>query len=263
MFQRQHLHQNLLEAVREALNGSVPSTVRIPVESDMTDQNENHTIVKKLLIERSNDFQSILLPEKVKRYEEIFRLNEAGYSFRKIERELHCSRNTIKKYLNSDMHSVCTPTLSCGADKFHDHIVRSLSNGICRSALYRELQDLGLTCGKTAAYDYFNRIAELYGIELTPLESCTEEQKVLRKKIKKFVYVSRKKIFDYIWFDEILDIAPQHFEYLLDSYPIIYALKVCIREFRMIFEKGYQSLLYSFINKNSFLFLYIYYIIKI
>ncbi|SEL42337.1 transposase, partial [Ruminococcus albus] len=35
------------------------------------------------------------------------------------------------------------------------------------------------------------------------------------------------------------------------KYPIIISLKVCIREFREIFDKGYQALLYSFIDKYS------------
>ena len=147
------------------------------------------------------------------------------------------------------MISVCSSTLFSGVDKYHDQIVRSLSEGKCRSMLYRELQAIGLTCGKTAAYDYFNLVAKRYNIELTPLESCSTEQKELRKKIQKYIYISRKNIFDYLWYDEKLDIEPQFFEYLLNKYPIIIPLKICIREFRMIFEKGYQSLLYSFINK--------------
>lgn len=115
--------------------------------------------------------------------------------------------------------------------------------------LYRELQAIGLNCGKTAAYDYFNLVAKRYNIELAPLESCSSEQKELRKKIQKYIYISRKKIFDYLWLDTKLDIEPKHFEYLLNKYPIIILLKICIREFRMIFEKEYQSLLYCFINK--------------
>ena len=144
---------------------------------------------------------------------------------------------------------MCSSTLFSGIDKYHDQIVRSLSEGKCRSVLYRELQAIGLTCGKTAAYEYFNLVAKRYNIELTPLESCSSEQKQLRKKIQKYIYISRKKIFDYLWYDEKLDIEPQYFEYLLNRYPIIITLKICIREFRMIFEKGYQSLLYCFINK--------------
>lgn len=147
------------------------------------------------------------------------------------------------------MISVCSSTLFSGVDKYHDQIVRALSEGKRRSVLYRELQAIGLTCGKTAAYDYFNLVAKLYDIELIPLENCSPKQKQLRKNIQKHIYISRKKIFDYLWFDEKLDIEPEYFEYLLNKYPIIISLKICIREFRVIFEKEYQSLLYSFINK--------------
>ena len=180
---RFHLHQNLLEAVRGALTGSVPPTVKIPVN---TEKSEDETVKKTpdwcwwayhIQVGR-------LSPEKVKLYEEIHSLHDAGYSFRKIEKELHCSRNTIHKYLNGDMISVCSSTLFSGVDKYHDQIVRSLSEGKCRSVLYRELQAIGLTCGKTAAYDYFNLVAKHCNIELTPLESCSPEQKQLRKSIQ-------------------------------------------------------------------------------
>lgn len=141
--------------------------------------------------------------------------------------------------------------MTSGIDKYHDHIVKELSAGKCRSILYRELKEMGMSCKRTAAYDYFNRIVKLYNIELTPLESCTPKQKQLRKNIRKYVYVSRKKIFDYLWFGDKLEITPKHFEYMLKKYPVIIKLKMCIQEFRIIFEKSYQALLYSFIDKYN------------
>lgn len=176
-------------------------------------------------------------------------LHEAGYSIRRIEKVLKCSHRTIRKYLNSDKESICSTILTSGVDNYHDVIVKSLSEGMCRSELYRKLQEIGLKCGKTAAYDYFNKIARLYNIELTPLESCTQEQKQKRKNIKNYIYISRKKIFDYLWFDTNLEIEKEYFDYLLKEYPIITTLKVLIRNFRMIFEKQQHSFLYSFINK--------------
>ena len=67
---------------------------------------------------------------------------------------------------------------------------------------------MGLICGKTAAYDYFNQIANIYNIELTPLEDCSSEQKQIRKNIGKNIHLSRKKIFDYLWKDIKPDIKP-------------------------------------------------------
>lgn len=120
---------------------------------------------------------SVLIPEKVELYEEIHRMHNAGYSLRRIEKELNCSRNTIRKYIHGDIVSICSPTFMSGVDKYHNHIVRELLAGKCRSVLYRELLTMRLTCKRTAAYDYFNRIVKLYNIELTPLESCTPEQR--------------------------------------------------------------------------------------
>jgi len=181
-------------------------------------------------------------------YNDIHNLHEAGYSLRKIEKELHCSRRTIKTYLNGDINSVCVNQHRSCVELFHDEVVKSLSDGICRSELYKSLQSKGLTCGRTAAYEYFNRVAKQYHIELTPLEGCTPKQKQLRKDIKKYVCISRKKIFDYLWMDKNPELEDKHFEYLIREYPVIMKLKICIREFRDTFEKERIPLLYCFIE---------------
>ncbi len=160
---RFHLHQNLLEAIRGALYGSVPATVKIPVNADDPEFEEEYKDVKKLFSNNDEVSQvTVLIPEKVELYEEIHRMHNAGYSLRKIEKELNCSRNTMRKYIHSDIVSICSSTLMSGVDKYHNHIVRELSAGKCRSVLYRELLAIVLTCKKTAAYDYFNRIVKLY-----------------------------------------------------------------------------------------------------
>ncbi len=191
----------------------------------------------------------LLSPEKIKLYNDINKFHAAGYSQRKIERELHCSRNTIKKYLNSDMDSVCSIQLRSCVNEFQDEVISCLSEGMCRSKLYKKLRNMGLICGKTAAYDYFNQIAKIYNIELTPLEDCSPEQKQIRKNIGKSIHLSRKMIFDYLWMDIKPDIKPEQFEYLIEQYPIIIKLKVCILEFRQIFEKKSLPFLYCFIEK--------------
>ena len=107
---------------------------------------------------------------------------------------------------------------------------------------------MGLICGKTAAYDYFNQIAEICGIELVPLEDCSPKQKQIRKNIMKYIHLSRKKILEYLWMDIRPDIEPEQFEYLLKKYPFIIKLKVCIYEFRKIFENKSLTSLYCFIE---------------
>lgn len=49
---RFHLHQNLLEAVRGALNGNIPSNIKIPIETDPSKHDEEEASVKKTLRER-------------------------------------------------------------------------------------------------------------------------------------------------------------------------------------------------------------------
>ena len=44
---RFHLHQNLLEAVRGSLNGNIPATVKIPVDTNESDYDEDKQDVKK------------------------------------------------------------------------------------------------------------------------------------------------------------------------------------------------------------------------
>ena len=86
---------------------------------------------------------TVLIPEKVELYEEIHRMHNAGYSLRKIKKELNCSRNTIRKYIHGDIVSICSPTLMSGVNKYHNHIVRELSAGKCRRGIFYALFSQG------------------------------------------------------------------------------------------------------------------------
>ena len=160
---------------------------------------------------------------------------------------LKCSRGTIKKYLNADMSAICSFKLNSDMERHRNYIIKALSNGMCRSDIYRELERNGIRVGKTAAYDYFNRIAKIYDIEIIPLEKCSVEQLTRRKEIKKYQYISRRSIFDHLWFDEELSIENK--VYLYEKYPRLGNLYICIKEYRQIFETGYHSILHSFLNK--------------
>ena len=166
---------------------------------------------------------------------------------RNISRTLRCSRKTVKKYLHGDMEAICTPELRSGIDQYRDFILHSLAEGICRSNILREMRRRGLNCGNTTAYDYMNRLAEIYGIELTPMENCSPEQKAKRREIRKYSYLSRKDVFKYLWMGDELE--PAHRAWLFEAYPAIHTLYICIREFREIFRSKRQSLLCGFIEK--------------
>ena len=152
-------------------------------------------------------------------YENIHQLYNAGYSYRNISRILKCSRHTVSKFLNADMQSVCSPELTSGVDQFRDYIIKALNQGICRSSIYRELLKLGLRCGKTAAYEYMNKLADFYDIEVSLMRDCVPVQKEKQKQIQKYDYLSRKNVFRFLWMGEPLDAC--HLSYLQKS-PLLY-----------------------------------------
>ena len=191
---------------------------------------------KKILSVRRKEF-----------YTEVHKLHDAGYSILKISKTLKCSRTTVYKYLNGDFLSICALELTGSADNYRDYIVKALAKGDCRSNIYRELQKRGLSCCRTTAYDYMNRIAAAYDIEISRNHNCTPMQREQAKQIEKYDYISRKKLFRFLWMDEELN--QSHLLYLQKTYPILKVLYTCIKEFRHIFKLGYQSELYCFLNK--------------
>ena len=74
------------------------------------------------------------------------------------------------------MENICTQTLSSGVDRYRDYIMKSLSKGVCRSDILRGMREQGLICGNTAAYDYMNKLAAFYGIELIKLFTRAERE---------------------------------------------------------------------------------------
>lgn len=109
------------------------------------------------------DNETFISERKRERYVNIMRLYEAGYSIRKISHTLKYSRNTVSKYINGDMASICTTELTSGVDWYRDYIIKALSQGICRSNIYRELVKQCLQGGKAATCDYMNCLAIYMG----------------------------------------------------------------------------------------------------
>lgn len=109
------------------------------------------------------------------------------------------------------------------------------------------MREQGLICGNTAAYDYMNKIAAYYGIELIPMQSCSPEQKSKRKEILKYSYVSRKEVVRFLWMGYGLNDAQR--TWIFEKYPVVFVLYTCIHEFREIFREGRQSLMVGFIEK--------------
>lgn len=105
---RFHLHQNLLEAVKNTVNATVPVDIKIPAD----DQSPSvpaalDTAASSKKMARSVDNFKEYNPKSVQLYNNIQEYAEAGYSKREIAKIMHCGRNTVSKYLNSDYESLC------------------------------------------------------------------------------------------------------------------------------------------------------------
>lgn len=120
--------------------------------------NRLKTIVKKMPC--SVDNLSEYNQKRVQLYTTIKEYNFAGYSKRQISKVLHCSRNTVTKYLNGEYEALCKKDFRSGMDQFYDYIIRALTSGISRKDVYRNVIEKGYKDGKSAAYDYMNKIIE-------------------------------------------------------------------------------------------------------
>lgn len=185
----------------------------------------------------------------VQLYRAIHEYADAGYSKRQIAGILHCSRNTVTKYLTGEYDCLCRRNYRSGMDSFHDYIIKELSSGISRADVYRSLIKKGYKGKCTAAYDYMNYLIKELHIEISLYRSSSAEATQEKKKLQKYDHLSRSGIFRFLWMN--LEISNKHKKYIMDTYPAIGILKTCIREFREIFEKKNMPYLYLFIDKYT------------
>lgn len=183
----------------------------------------------------------------VQLYHAIHEYAAAGYSKREIAKTVHCGRNTVTKYLNGDYESLCRKDYRSGMDQFYDYIIKELSAGTSRKDVYRRLLTKGYLGGRTAAYDYMNKLIERFQIDIAVYKSSTAEAIQKKKRLQKYDHISRNEIFRFLWMG--VEITEAHKKYLMDNYPQIKELLRCIREFREIYQRRSMPLLYLFIEK--------------
>lgn len=203
------------------------------------------SLVKKMQcnVDNSSDYNE----KSVQLYNAIHEYANAGHSKREIAKLLHCSRNTVKRYLTGDYHSLCRKNFHSGMDQFYNFIIKELSSGVCRKDVYRNLIQKGYKGSQTAAYDYMNKIIECFHIDIALYRSSSADAVEKRKKLQKYDHISRSGIFRFLWMN--LTITDYHKSYVLNKYPQIRIMSACIREFREIFEKKSMPRLYLFIDK--------------
>ncbi|MDD3416621.1 MAG: transposase [Lachnospiraceae bacterium] len=183
----------------------------------------------------------------VQLYKAIYEYDSAGYSKRQISKILYCSRNTVTKYLNGDYEALCKRDFRSGMDQFYDYVIKSLNAGISRKDIYRSILIKGYKGGQTAAYDYMNKVIERFQIDISVYKSSSAEAVQKKKELQKYDHISRRGVFRFLWMGA--EPTASHKAYLLQTYPKLSDLMVCIREFREIYEKRNMPLLYLYIEK--------------
>ena len=136
--------------------------------------------------------------KSVQLYHAIHEYASAGYSYRAIAKELHCSRNTVRKYLHGDYESLCRRNYRSGMDQYYDYIIKELSAGISRKDVYCRLIQKGYKGKLTAAYDYMNKIIKSHQIDIAVYRSSTAESIQKKKELQKYDHITRNGIFCFL-----------------------------------------------------------------
>lgn len=186
-------------------------------------------------------------PKSVQLYNSIHEYADAGYSKREIAKLMHCGRNTVTRFLNSDYESLCRRNFRSGMDQFYDYIITELTAGMSRKDVFRNLRRKGYRGGQTAAYDYMNKVIKRQHIDIAVYKSSSKDAIQKRKALKKYEHISRTGVFRYLWMNA--ELTENHRIYIMEHCPQIRQLAVCIREFREIYNRRSMPLLYLFIEK--------------
>ncbi len=97
---------------------------------------------------------------RLARYEEVIALRREGAGLRAISRNLHLSRNTVKKYVRAEAFPERRPEPQRATivDPFADYLAGRWAEG-CRNAsqLWRELRARGFTGGHNTVWEYLRR----------------------------------------------------------------------------------------------------------
>lgn len=202
-------------------------------------------LVKKMLsiVDNHKEYNQT----RVQLYNAIHEYDSAGYTKRAIAKIVHCGRNTVTKYLNGGFESLCCREFRSGMDNYYNFILSELSSGTSRKDVYRKLKAKGYHGGQSAAYGYMNKLIEHFNIDIAIYKSSTTEAIQKKKALQKYEHISRSGVFRFLWMNAKL--TDSHTDYLMQQYPILRELSLCVREFREIYQRRSMPLLYIFIEK--------------
>lgn len=215
---------------------------------------KNNVLMKLTMVKKMPEAVDNPLIFHTKRYQLILQVQaflSEGCSFREIAKRLGISRNTVSKYKTGDPVVLCEYGIKQSKlDGYRDHIVSCLKSGDSKSKTIKSLFGLGYDGSMTNAFDYLKKIELAIGLEFEPqpyVRTYTESLKYKTGSIgKENDFITRNGVFRYLWMKG--ELTDDHRRYIFETYPILYKIQLCIREFRTIFELKNVPKLYLFIE---------------
>lgn len=214
---RFHLHQNLLETIKKALNHEVPAAIKI---SEAKDAEADCETGKKNA--QSVDNSSNYSEKRYKMICQIQQLLKEGCSYREIARRMGIGRNTIAKYRSGDpkelsMHGIRQSKL----DIFYDFILECLYSGKSKSKTVKLVYAKGYTGSKSNAFDYLAKIEQREGMSFEPQPYIRTKTEALKYRMgsegKTADYITREGVFRHMWMD--INLTDLHKCYIYSHFP--------------------------------------------
>ena len=202
-------------------------------------------------IKKTHDGENELSVAEKRRYEEILTMQNylaQGCAPVQIRKLMHTSYKKIRRYATGDAHNMCRFGKSGGGyllDKYRTEIIELLNQNLLKTEIYKELTTLGYTGKLTALKVYCQKLINELQIQYTPKKN-TIGVAVTPNQKPDVHYVTRQNIFKHLWSGEKLE-EETDIDYLFEKHPSLKELKLCINNFREIFNYKNPKLLDWFI----------------
>ena len=230
---RFHLHQNLMECVKDVLKANLPAHVKIPKE-DAADPSDMEDAVAASESKKNQELLPLIRSDvsRRERYTEIFRLREHGHTYKQIAFMLNVSKRTISIVLNGDIEHLCRDSRTRALNPYLNKIAEGIQTGKTVIMLYVEL---GYPGGRTNFYNYTQELAKRLGLSLAKSKRTPELPADGVDPVQTFEYLKRSRIFHCLWDEKAF--SEEQRRYLEENHPVVMELQKRIREFRLIFEQ--------------------------
>ncbi len=118
-------------------------------------------------------------------------------------------------------------------NRYDDLIIEMIKNGYTQSNISRKIKDIGYSCTDGNVRQYICKIAKRYALDIVKYNNCISSDGYRLN--EEADYVTRKGIFNHIWMNIKLTI--KHHDYLLEKYPVLCEVELCVRQFKRILRK--------------------------